>query len=84
MMDEQEKDKSKPENRNQRFRRLAENRTNAILDKIRILEHLADKKRYDYSKEEVNDLFRAIDQQLKKAKDKFFENENSEKFKFSR
>ena len=48
------------ETRDQRFRRLAEQRVNVILDKIRLLGQLANKSNYDYTDAQVEAIFKAI------------------------
>jgi hypothetical protein len=53
------------ETRQQRFKRLAIYRTNAVLEKLRILGNLSNKTNYDYSEEEMKKIFKAVDQQLK-------------------
>lgn len=59
------------ETRNIRFKRLATARTNAVLDKLRLLGNLSNKANYDFSEEEINKIFSAIDSQLKTIKAKF-------------
>jgi hypothetical protein len=57
--------------RRQRFKRLAEARTNVVLDKIRILSHCANKYAYEYSEGEVDRIFATIEGELKRAKQRF-------------
>ncbi len=59
------------EDRNDRFKRLAIRRTNNILNQIRLLGKLSNKSTYDYSEEEINKIFSAIDSSLRIAKAKF-------------
>jgi len=59
------------QHKHERFKRLATKRTNAILDKLRLLGNLSSKSNYDYSDDEVNKIFSAIESQLKIAKVKF-------------
>lgn len=59
------------EDRNQRFKRLAIKRTNAVLEKLRLLGNLSSKANYDYSEEEVNKIFSAIEGQVRVVKTKF-------------
>jgi hypothetical protein len=59
------------ETRNARFKRLATYRTNAVLEKLRILGNLSNKVNYDYSEEEISKIFLAIDSQLRTIKAKF-------------
>jgi bifunctional pyridoxal-dependent enzyme with beta-cystathionase and maltose regulon repressor activities len=53
------------------FRKLAEKRTNAILDRIRILGNLANRSAYEYTDEELRKMFNAIEQELRIVKAKF-------------
>lgn len=57
--------------RQERFKRLAEKRTNSILEQLRILGNLSNKANYDYSPEDVRKIFSAIDSQLRIIKAKF-------------
>ena len=55
----------------QAFKRLAEKRTNAVLDRIRILANCANPYAYDYTDEDIRAIFSAIEQELKLARAKF-------------
>lgn len=72
------------ENKNEKFRRLAENRTNAIIQKLQLLGNLSNKTIYDYSDEEVKKMFAAIDASLNEVKEKYkaVQKSESKKFKF--
>jgi len=70
---------AKSETKSEAFRRLATKRTNAVIDKLRILGHCANPWLYDYSEEDVRKIFRAIDAELKAVKARF---RNSSKSKF--
>lgn len=59
------------ETRRQRFKRLANRRVNKVLNQLRVLGNLANKSYYDYSEDDVNKMFRAVDAQLKAVKGKF-------------
>ena len=59
------------ESRNERFKRIATRRTNSLLNQIRLLGNLSNKSTYEYSEEEVNKIFSAIESLLKIAKVKF-------------
>lgn len=59
----------------ERFKSLAENRTNNILSAIRILSHCSNKALYDYENEEIDRIFRAIEETLSEAKAKFGDKE---------
>jgi hypothetical protein len=53
------------------FLRLASKRTNAVLEKIRVLSNCSNPYAYDYTDEDVRRIFAAIDAELKLAKAKF-------------
>jgi hypothetical protein len=55
----------------ERFKRLATLRTNAVLKRIKVLAHCANKQAYEYSEEEVRKIFQAIDGELRKARARF-------------
>lgn len=66
------------ESRNERFKRIATRRTNNILHHIRLLGNLSNKSTYDYSDDEVNKIFSAIESLLKIAKVKFHSHKKKE------
>ncbi len=55
----------------ERFKRIATLRTNAVLDKLRILGKLANKQRYGYTEEDINKIFAAINRRLRETRAKF-------------
>jgi len=59
------------QSREDRFKRIAANRTNEVLDRIRILGNCSNKSTYKYSEDEVNKIFRVLDQEIKNCKAKF-------------
>lgn len=54
-----------------RFKRLATLRTNAILNRLRVLGNCSNRQVYEYTKEDIDKIFAAIDQAVKEAKSKF-------------
>jgi len=68
------------ESKRDRFRRLATQRTNAVLHRLQILSYCANPQLYDYSDEDVRKMFRAIESELRRAKTRFT---NSSKSQFS-
>ena len=54
-----------------RFVRIAEQRTNHILDTLRLLGNCANKSNYEYSEEDVRKIFGAIERELRNTKNKF-------------
>ena len=61
----------------ERFKRIATVRTNAVLDRLRILGNLSNRQMYSYSEEDINKIFSAINKQIKEVRAKF----NSQKEK---
>jgi hypothetical protein len=59
------------EDRSTRFKRVAQRRTDTVLQNIRILGNCSNKSTYQYSDEEVSKIFRAIEEQLKITKARF-------------
>ena len=68
------------ENSEERFKRIATVRTNAVLDKLRILGNLSNRQMYSYSEEDINKIFSAINKQIKEVRAKF-NSQKQEKFK---
>ena len=62
------------------FIRLADRRTNTILEKIRILGNLSNPYAYDYSDDDVKKIFAAIDREMRLTRTKF-QNQQKRKFK---
>ncbi len=53
------------ETRHEKFKRLATLRTNAVLEKLRLLGNLSSKTNYEYTEEEINKIFSAIESHLR-------------------
>jgi hypothetical protein len=68
------------ETKNERFIRIAENRTNKVIQMIRSLSNLSNRSNYDFTDEDVRKIFGVVEKELKIAKLKFTEKEES-KFK---
>lgn len=56
------------ETKSDKFIRLAEGLTNDVLNKIRLISNLSNRRNYDYSKKEVQQIFSAIEAELLNAK----------------
>ena len=63
--------KKQTESRSDRFKRLATKRTNGIIKKMQLLGNCSNRSSYDYSEQEINRIFNAIDKELKQAKARF-------------
>ena len=59
------------ETKRERFVRLAEARTNKILDMLRLLGNCSSKSNYDYTDEDVKQIFAALEKELKNTKNRF-------------
>ena len=70
-----------PESKRERFKRLAEARTKAVLSKLKVLGNCANRAGYDYSGEDVRKIFNAIKERVSDVEAKFSETSASEDFK---
>lgn len=59
------------ESKRDRFVRLAEARTNKILDMLQLLGNCSSKANYDYTDEDVKQIFNAIEREVRNTKNKF-------------
>jgi hypothetical protein len=59
------------------FKRIAENRTNKIIDMISLLGNLSNKSYYEYSDEQIDAIFDAIQNELDQQRIKFQELKNN-------
>lgn len=59
------------ETKNERFKRLAEYRTNEVLNKLKVLGNCANRQAYDYSEEEIRKIFDTIEKMTREVKSKF-------------
>ena len=59
------------ETKREKFVRLAEARTNKIIDMIRLLGNCSNKSNYDYTDADIQKIFTAIDKEIKNTKLKF-------------
>ena len=59
------------ETKRDRFVRLAEARTNKILDMLQLLGNCSSKANYDYTDEDVKQIFNAIEREVRNTKSKF-------------
>ena len=68
------------DNKRERFKKLAEYRTNEILNRIRVLGNCSNRSAYEFTEEEINKIFSVIDRAVKETKAKFYFSKNN-KFK---
>ena len=74
---------NKEETKRDRFVRLAENRTNKILNMIQLLGNCANTSLYEYTDEDVEKIFTAIENSVKEAKRKYSKSEAVKTAKFT-
>lgn len=70
------------ENKKENFRRIAENRTNKIIDMISLLGNLSNASFYEYTDEQINAIFDAIQDELDKQRSKFLKQKEGKKKRF--
>ena len=72
-------DKINPKETNRdRFKRLATQRTNTVLRRLKVLGNCANRSAYEYSEEEVNKIFSEIERKVREVKAKFHFPKNKE------
>ncbi|WP_238883867.1 hypothetical protein [Clostridium sp. YIM B02551] len=67
------------ETKQDKFVRIAEARTNKIIDMVKLLGNCSNRNIYEYEKDEVKKIFSAIEEELRIAKAKFEMADSSEK-----
>ena len=71
------------ETKREKFVRLAEARTNKIIDMIQLLGNCSNLSTYEYTQQDVDKIFSAIESELKEAKKKFAKTESKSNSRFS-
>ena len=71
------------ESKHDKFVRLAEARTNKIIDTLQLLGNCSNTSVYEYSEDEVNEIFQAIEQAQREAKRKFTKDGSMKSARFS-
>lgn len=59
--------------KNERFKKLAQQRTRNVLKSLKILSNCSNKATYEYSEEELKKIFSAIEKEVKITKNKFYD-----------
>ena len=59
------------ETKREKFVRIAEARTNRIIDTLQLLGNLSNTGTYEYSKKDVDQMFKAIEEAISDARSKF-------------
>jgi len=71
------KEKNKIDKRD-RFKRLAEYRTNTVLKRLKVLGNCANRSAYNYTEEDIDKIFSVIEKSVKEVKSKFHFSKNKE------
>ena len=71
------------ETKRERFVRLAEARTNKIIDMLQLLGNCSNKSTYDYTQADVEKIFNAIESEVREAKKKFNKSDTRKSTRFS-
>lgn len=70
------------ESKRDRFVRIAEARTNKVLDSLRLLSNCSNKTNYEYSEKDIKKIFAEIEKEVKLTKNTFLGvDERQNKFK---
>ena len=68
------------ESKRDRFVRLAEKRTNSVIDRIRVLSNCANRYVYDYDENDIRKMFAAIEKEVKAARGRYEAGLGSDRF----
>lgn len=71
------------ETKRDKFVRLAEARTNKIIDMLQLLENCSNANAYDYTQKDVDKIFNAIESEVREAKKKFSKMESKKSTRFT-
>lgn len=71
------------ETKREKFVRHAEARTNKIIDTLQLLGNLSNTSAYEYSKKDVDQMFKAIEDAIADTRNKYNKADVKEKKKFS-
>ncbi len=71
------------ETKREKFVRLAEARTNKIINMLQLLGNCSNSSAYDYSQEDVDKIFSAIESEVKEARKKFNKIESKKSTRFT-
>lgn len=75
--------KQAQESKHDKFVRLAEARTNRIIDTMQLLGNCSNTSVYEYTQDEVDEIFQAIEQELQETKKKFIKAAPEKTIRFS-
>lgn len=62
----------------ERFKRLATQRTNVVLKRLKVLGNCANRSAYSYTEEDINKIFSEVERRVRETKAKFYFPKNKE------
>lgn len=71
------------ETKREKFVRIAEARTNKIIDMIQLLGNCSNQNQYEYTQKDVNKIFNAIQVELDEAKKRYSKQDSQKGSKFT-
>lgn len=71
------------ETKREKFVRIAEARTNKIIDMIQLLSNCSNQNQYEYTQKDVNKIFNAIQAELDEAKKRYSKQDSQKGSKFT-
>lgn len=71
------------ETKRDKFVRLAEARTNKLIDMLQLLGNCSNSNAYDYTQQDVDKIFNAIESEVREAKKKFSKMESKKSTRFT-
>ena len=71
-----------PESKRDKFIRIAEARTNKIIDMIHLLGNCSNRSTYEYTQKDIDKIFNTLDNELKEAKKRFNKKETTKTSRF--
>ena len=74
---------NKEETKRERFVRLAENRTNKILNMVQLLGNCSNPALYEYTEADVEKIFGAIESSIKEARKKYAKTDSVKNTRFT-
>lgn len=66
------------EQKRERFKRLGAQRTNSVIQRLKVLGNCSNRSAYNYTEEEVNKIFSEIERRVRETKSKFHFPKNKE------
>ena len=69
------------EQKKERFKRLGTQRTNSVLQRLKVLGNCSNRSAYDYTEEDINKIFSEIEKKVREIKAKFHPPQKRGEFK---